>query len=204
MAYIDLTHIIEADMPVFPGDPTVSIDLAATFAEQGNLGHRISCGTHTGTHIDAPAHMVEGAKTLDAFMPDRFIGQGKYIAVTGNEISLDDVKTAGIELEDIVIFDTGMAQQFGEPSYYQSFPVLTADAAAYLVQLKVKMVGSDTCSFDRDANFPIHKMLLGSDILLLENLANASSLAGQSFKIYALPLRLDLDGAPARVIAEVQ
>lgn len=204
MPYIDLTHNLRAGMPVFPGDPDMTVDVAATFAEQGNLGHRISYGTHTGTHIDAPAHMLQGAKTLDAFSLDDLIGPGKYIAVTGNEISLTQIKQAGVEPGDTVIFDTGMAQHFGTASYYQNYPVLTADAAEYLVQQNVRMIGTDTCSFDRDKDFPIHKTLLGSDILLLENLTNINSLVGKSFKVYALPLRLDLDGAPARVIAEVQ
>jgi arylformamidase len=203
MTYIDLTHLLHADTPIFPGDPEFTIKPAATFTDQNNLGHSISCGTHTGTHIDAPAHMIEGAKTLDTFSPAQLIGRGVYIQISSTEISAEDLQTADIQQGDIIVLDTGMASKYGGAAYYESFPVLTDAAASYLIEKRVKMVGIDTASFDRDQNFPIHKKLLGTDILLIENIANIQQLAGFDFTIYALPMRFDLDGAPARVIAEV-
>ena len=66
---------------------------------------------------------------------------------------------------------------------------------------KVKMVGVDTCSIDNQSHFPIHKILLSSDVLIIENLTNLGQLSNVDSIIYALPMKLDLDGAPARVIA---
>lgn len=190
-------------MPVFPGDPAVRIAPAATFDDAGNLGHALSLGTHTGTHIDAPAHMIRGGKTLDRFPPDKLIGRGKYLKVSGPEIGLDAVKSSRVEAGDILIIDTGGSARFGQPDYYINYPVLTEDAAQYLVSAGIRMVGADVCSFDKDKAPPVHKILLENDVLIIENLTQLQDLAGVEFKIYALPLRLDLDGAPARVIAEI-
>ncbi|HEX8182444.1 MAG TPA: cyclase family protein [Candidatus Saccharimonadales bacterium] len=204
MTYIDLTHTLSTDTPIFPGDPKLHIEPAATFDLQGNSGHSLSLGTHTGTHIDAPAHMIPGGKTLDDFDVASFIGRGVYIAVSGATISLDLVQAADIHHGDIVMIDTGMVSKYGQTAYYESYPVLTTEAAAYLAQKGIKMAGIDACSFDNDPSFPIHKILLGANILLVENVANLHVLADTSFTVSALPIRLNLDGAPARVIAEVQ
>lgn len=203
MTFVDLTHKISDGMPVFPGDPAVRIEPAASFDVAGNLGHALSIGTHTGTHIDAPAHILHGGKTLDRFPTDKLIGRGKYLRVSGPEIDLDAVKSSGVEAGDILIIDTGTAARFGQPDYYSVYPVLTEDAARYLAATGIRMVGADVCSFDKDKAFPVHKILLENDVLIIENLTQLQDLAAVEFKIYALPLRLDLDGAPARVIAEI-
>jgi kynurenine formamidase len=65
------------------------------------------------------------------------------------------------------------------------------------------MVGFDTCSADILPDFPVHKILLGNDMLIIENLTNIEQLSGHSFTVYALPIKLVVDGAPARVIAVI-
>jgi hypothetical protein len=78
------------------------------------------------------------------------------------------------------------------------------EVAKYLVDAKVKMVGVDTCSVDNQDGFPIHKILLAGKVLIIENLTNLNQLTGKDFKVYALPLNLQIDGSPARVIAEIK
>lgn len=200
---IDLSVRLNEDMPVYPGDPKLAIKAAGTFTDDGYVGHAVSMGTHAGTHIDAPAHMIEGTKTLDKFSIDTFVGRGRYILVKDNQFSLEAVHQAGIEPGDIVLFNTEMSYRFYDPVYFESYPVLSEEIARYLVEKKVKMVGLDTCSADNSDGFPVHKILLGANIPIIENLTNVEQLSGHDFRVYALPLRFDLDGAPARVVAEV-
>lgn len=88
-------------------------------------------------------------------------------------------------------------------SYYTDYPAVPEDIAQQLVDMKVKMVGVDMGSIDHDP-FPVHKLLLGSDILIIENLVNVGQLVGKKFKVYALPLNLQVEASPARVIAEIE
>lgn len=201
--YIDLTHRLNNDTPVYPGDTKTKITTADTFDKGGYLGHTIQMGTHAGTHIDAPAHMVEDGRTLEKFSVDDFIGPARYILLPDGQFDIDLVRAAGIQAGDIVIFNTKMSYKFHDPSYFTDFPVMSPDIAYHLVKSKVKMVGLDTCSADNDDEFPIHKTLLSANIPIIENLTNIEQLSGVEATIYALPLRLDLDGSPARVIAEI-
>ncbi len=201
--FIDLTHRLNTETPVYPGDPTTEITPADTIESAGYLGHSLQMGTHAGTHIDAPAHMLEDGKTLDKFNVDDFVGPARYILLKNGVFTVKAVQEAGIQAGDIVIFNTQMSYQFYSKEYFTEYPVMTQEIADYLVEQKVKMVGVDTCSFDNEDSFPIHKTLLAANILLIENLRNVEQLSGHQATIYALPMRLDLDGSPARVIAEI-
>lgn len=202
MRIVDLSVRINEDTPVYPGDPKTKIEPAGQLAKDGFNDHFVSMGTHVGTHIDAPMHMLEDGKSLDKIPVQQFIGTGKYIKV-GAGFSLDDIKAADIQPGDIVVFNTGMSDQYLKPKYFDDYPAMDEEIAQFLVDKKVKMVGVDTCSVDNQDGFPIHKILLGGDVLIIENLTGLSALADQSFTIYALPLNLEIDGAPARVIAQI-
>jgi len=97
----------------------------------------------------------------------------------------------------------GLSGNYHEAIYFEDYPAMPVEIANYLVGKKVKMVGVDACSVDNKDGFPIHKILLSGNVLIIENLTNLSKLAGKNFKAYALPINLQIDGAPARVIAEV-
>jgi kynurenine formamidase len=92
---------------------------------------------------------------------------------------------------------------FTEERYWHDYPVLDDAIVKVLIDKKVSMVGVDAGSFDNVEDFPVHKMLLDADILLIENLTNMARLAGRRFELYALPLKLEQDGAPARVAARM-
>ena len=195
----ELSVTLDERTPAYPGDPKFTVEKVGEFTGEGYEDHRLTMGTHTGTHIDAPAHMVPGGKTLDQFPVDTFLGEA--VCIKGFDI--DEMEAVRVKQGDIVLFYTGMSQQFYEPEYFTDYPVMGDNLAAYLVEKRVKMVGVDTCSVDNVEEFPIHKRLLGADILLIENLTNLEQLAGKRCRLTALPLKLQLDAAPARVIAEV-
>lgn len=202
MKYIDLSHPINEDMPLFPGDPQTKIENAGTIEKNGFEQNLVSICTHTGTHVDAPRHMIPGGKNLDQIPVSNLIGKGVYIKVN-EHFDFVEIEKADIREGDIVLFHIGMSDKYHAADYFDSYPVMSEEIANYLVLKRVKMVGVDACSVDSDESFPIHKIFLKNNILIIENLTNLGELAGKKFKVYALPLKLEVDGAPVRVVAEV-
>lgn len=200
--FIDLTVLLNVQTPVYSGDPSITIEPAGVLIRDGWNDHRISFGTHIGTHMDAPLHMIEGGKSLNQFPIEKFVGRGIVIDVSDG-FTLEVVQQANTQPGDIVLFRTGMGSRYHEPVYFEDYPVMSEEVAHWLVERKVKMIGVDAGSVDNQEGFPIHRILLTGEVLIIENLTNLDQLKGKDFMVYALPLKLELDGAPARVIAEV-
>lgn len=195
---IDLSIKIESSTPVYPGDPPIQVEPAGTVATDGYALHALRLGTHSGTHIDAPAHMIEGGATLDTLPLTVFKGRGVLI----EGFSLAAVQQAGLQANDIAVFVTGTSDRLYAADYYTDYPAMDEAVARYLVEVGVKLVAIDTCSIDNRDGFPIHHIVLGAGIPIVENLVGLTALRGKQFELIALPLRIDADGAPARVIAE--
>lgn len=203
MHIIDLSVKLDEDTPVYPGDPATRITPAGVLEKDGFQDSNVSFGTHIGTHIDAPAHMLKGGRTLETYDIDHFIAPGRYVDARDMTLGLENAKNAGIQPGDIVLLHTGMSDRYTEPGYFDKYPAIPEELVDYLVAQQVKMVGVDMCSVDHET-FIVHKALLAKDILIIENLVNLDKLTGKNFKVYALPVKLALDGAPARVIAEIE
>jgi kynurenine formamidase len=198
--FIDLSVLLNEQTPVYPGDPNTVIKAAGVLEKDGWCDHYVSVGTHVGTHIDAPMHMIKDGKSLETFELEQFAGSAKCIDVSAG---FDVVKTASIKEGSIVLFYTKMSEQYFDAAYYENYPVMSQEIAKFLVSKKLKMIGVDACSVDNNEDFPIHKILLGNDVLIIENLTNLGQLIDKDFKLYAFPLKLGIDGAPTRVVAEV-
>ncbi len=199
---IDLSVPINEQTPVYPGDPIVKLQTSGVLEKDGYSDHTLSIGTHVGTHIDAPLHMLPGTKQLDQIPIDRFVGRGRLISLEDGKYDVELVKQSDIQEGDIVLFHTSMSDHYHNPSYFEDYPGIPKEIAEYLVEKKVKMVGVDTCSVDHEP-FTIHKLLLGAEVLIIENLTNLQELKNKDFTVYALPIKLQIDGAPARVIAVI-
>ncbi len=202
MRFIDLSVRLNKDTPVYPGDPKTKIEPGGILDKDGYEDHYVCLGTHVGTHVDAPRHMIAGGKALDQFPIDKFIGRGVYIKVNSRKFDLEQVRKADIREDDIVLFHTGMSAVYHKSEYYDNYPAMARDIANYLVGEKVKIVGVDMCSVDHGP-FGVHKILLGNNILIIENLVNLQTLAEKKFRVYAFPLKLQIDGAPTRVVVEM-
>ncbi|OGG72198.1 hypothetical protein A3E65_00340 [Candidatus Kaiserbacteria bacterium RIFCSPHIGHO2_12_FULL_56_13] len=198
---VDLSVALNEKTPIYPGDPKTKIKISAVLEKDGYHDHYVSVGTHVGTHMDAPSHMIAGGKNLDEFPIESFSGRGVYIQ-TGKNFDSGEIKKVPMNAGDIVLFHTGMSDVYHDKSYYDEYPAIPEEVANYLVEKKVKIVGVDMCSVDHEP-FPIHRILLGNDILIIENLTNLGVLAGKESTIYAFPIKLQIDGAPVRVVAEV-
>lgn len=176
---------------------------AATIEKDGFTNYRLESGMHVGTHMDGPLHMIPDGMPLTEINPERFVGRGVLVDARecGEIIHTDILKPYTISQGDIVLFRTDWCAQFGTQTYYTDYPVLEPRCADLLVQLQVTMIGLDFPSPDK-APFPVHSILLGNNILIIENLQGLAKLEGvDRFRICALPLKLRADSAPARVIA---
>ena len=200
---IDLSVPLNEKTPVYPGDSKTQIKTGSTFEKDGCQNHYVCISTHVGTHMDGPSHMLSGEKNIDEISLDRFSGRGVCIRVDNNQFDIEKIKQVHIQEGDIVLFHTGMSDKYYLPEYFNSYPDIPESVANYLVQKKIKIIGVDMCSPDHPP-FPIHKILLKNNILIIENLANLKSLVGKEFKIYAFPLKVSLDGSPVRVVAEIK
>lgn len=211
MKIFDLTHEIRPDMPVYPGTKPPVFKIANTLEQDGFIEKELTFYSHTGTHIDSPAHIFPEGKTLDIFEPDYFYGPAVVLDVSiVEEICVDHLTPflADIEKASHVILYTGWDRYWGKDHYFNDFPVLTKEAAQWLVNLGIKAIGVDTISVDKveedSAALPIHNILLGNNVLVIENLTNLKDLVGERIVLCCMPLKThQADGAPARAMAIV-
>jgi kynurenine formamidase len=193
-------------MPTYPGDPAVSLSPHATHESDGYRVTACEFGSHTGTHVDAPAHVDPAGRTLEDYPVERFLfdarladcrGVGAGEAVEVSDLTSPETAVAD---RDLLLVRTGWADHWGTDRYLDH-PVLAPDAAEWCAERGVA-VGLDTPSPDPfgDAALPAHHALLGDDCLVIENLRNLSGLP-ETFAVRALPV-LGVDGSPARVVAE--
>ena len=106
---VDLSVPINEETPVYPGDPKTTIAPAGILSKDGYCDHYVSFGTHAGTHMDAPAHMIHGGKNLNEFPIETFAGRGVRVPVEG-KFNLASIQEHTIQADDIVLFHTGMSE----------------------------------------------------------------------------------------------
>ncbi len=191
-------------MPVYPGDVTPTLRQIATVGTEGFSDFQLTSSMHVGTHIDAPAHMIDGGKNLLEVEPSQFFGRG--VLIDARNISLITAEVlhgARLRAGDIVLVNTGWSVYFGQPRYYEDFPKVETSFADVLIAAGVSAAGFDSPSPDT-APFATHKKLLGHGILIIENLVNLERLLGVGeFEVVALPVKFAADGGLARVVARV-
>ncbi|MBV8401322.1 MAG: cyclase family protein [Acetobacteraceae bacterium] len=199
---IDLTHTFDSNMPFYPGDPAPRLEKTASIEQSGFNLYCLCSSLHVGTHMDAPLHMIgDGARVSDIHLP-RFFGRGRLVDARGwTSVKSDLLDDLSLERGDIVAVLTGWYKRFRGPDYYSSFPEIAPDFATRIADAGVSILALDTPSPDREP-FPVHKILLSREILIVENLNNVEALLGcGSFDVIALPTKLEGDAAPVRVIA---
>jgi len=211
MKIIDLTHTISQRMPVYPGtEPPVFID-GCTIDNDGFVEKKMTMYSHTGTHMDAPAHIIKGAKTLDELPADHFFGRALVLDLAGTDreyIQTDELKPYQdfIEASDFILLKTGWSQSWDSEKYFNNYPILSLEAASWLSSFDLKGIGSDTISPDEleTSDFPIHKMFLTRNIIIIENLTNLDALPLNQFTLSCFPLKIQkADGSPIRAVAIV-
>jgi len=213
MKALDFTHRITPEMPVYPGTEPPGITPVYQWAQHGFRETALSLFSHTGTHIDAPAHLFEFGKQLDDFPPEQFFGTALVIdcrdAAPGTRVGVERLLPYGKDAEraDFLLFCFGWDRFWGTEAYFKDFPCIDSSLAEFINRYEKKGVGVDTISIDpiEDASLPIHKKILGTGkTLILENLAHLHQAEKKPYFFTALPLKwIDSDGAPARAVAIV-
>lgn len=204
---VDLSHPFAVGMPVYPGCAGPEIGVAHTVERDGFAELRVAFHTHTGTHIDAPAHMLAGAATLEDLGAGWFVGRAAVLEVAGRSaIDAAFLEGQGSALAgcDFVLFHTGWDRHWGTPAYFEGFPVLDPAAARWLAGRGLKGVGFDAISVDPvgSTTFDNHLLLFRAGLISIENLTGLAPLAGRSVLFSCLPLRLPgADGCPVRAVA---
>lgn len=149
LQFVELSHPFEHDMPTVPGYNDALIWRAVTHAKHGVMSHKVKMIMHTGTHVNAPAHLVQGGNGVGDLSVHHFFGSGVVVDIKSSEwdaISEADLANAAtIQEGDIVIINTGWHQKYSDSQeYFGHAPGLTQAAAEYLVDKKVRLVGVDT------------------------------------------------------------
>jgi kynurenine formamidase len=225
MEIIDLTHTIHDDIQIFPGDPVPSIGQGLTHEKDYCHVDLLKLGSHTGTHIDAPYHFLKDGQRIDELPARRFVGNGILIDVSHKPdrdvIGSQDLESHLSEIKkgEFVILRTGWDRYFGTPRYLQH-PYLSAAGAEFLLEHGASLVGIDALNIDSsyqtvtgaedgkedgeshpDYGYPAHDILLGNDILIVENLCGLDKIKQVRGLYSFLPLKLKgSDGSPIRAV----
>ncbi len=200
--FIDLTMPIAHGMPFNPDHFPPAISTYATVAAQGWEARRLLLDSHLGTHIDAPAHFIAGAMTIDEIPLDVLAGPTQVIHLPnlapGASITPELMPPLR---ESRILLHTGWAAHaLGDNEYFTQYPYLTVATAQVLADAGVRLVGLDTPSVDYDPG-ETHVALLSRGVVIIENVINVDRLSDRCW-IAALPLPIQGgDGSPARVIA---
>jgi arylformamidase len=174
---------------------------------------RFTIYAHQGTHVDSPSHIFKAGKSIDQYTVDRFIGEGVVWDIPKapcEMISLGEVQTASPTLRsgDFLVVRTGSWQSFPDVSYLEN-PYFEEAAAEWIVAQGVRLVGIDMLNVDipvsmrtPEFDYPVHRILLGNDVLIVENLTNVDQFVGTRVNFFFAPLNINgADGSPVRAFA---
>jgi kynurenine formamidase len=210
---IDLSHTIFDGLITYKGLPApiicdyLSRERSKEFYEEGTefqIG-KIEMVTNTGTYLDCPFHRFEHGKDLSQIALERCAG---LEAITINAKDVTAVGKAYFEGKELrnkaVLVYTGWAKHWNTPLYFDGHPYLTAEAAVYLKEAGVKLVGIDSHNIDNTEGKtrPVHTTLLGAEILICEHLCNLDKLPGNGYQFNAVPPKIKGAGTfPVRAYA---
>jgi arylformamidase len=200
----DLTVPLSGQTPTFPGDPSFQSEPVHRLQAGAPCNvSRLTLGTHAGTHVDAPFHFLENGATVDELPLEILTGKARVVAVAARD-AVDRADLEALDLRDDLrlLIRTRNSGQLRQPEFHPEFVHLTAEAASYLVQVGIKLVGWDYLSIEKfgSRDFPAHHALLGAGVVIVEGLDLSQVEAGE-YELTCLPLKVaGGDGAPARVI----
>lgn len=199
---IDLSHEITPDTPVYPGDEPMELVQTSWLEMDHHNNHRLQINMHVGTHLDAPLHMLPAAPYVSQLPLTSFLGPGCLLDVRDQAVIRYQPRYEQLVLPgSIVLLYTGHDRWFGSERYFMDHPCVDPEFCEFLLAKQVKLLGMDLPSPDGPP-YPVHKRLLSGGVYLLENLTNLDQLLDwPHFEVIALPLRIQADGSPARVIA---
>jgi arylformamidase len=200
----DISMSIREGMVTWPGEEFVKVERIRSMANGDRLNlTRLEMGAHTGTHIDAPFHFVDGGAGVETISPSMLVGPALVIEMREvREIGRDDLEAAGIS-EGItrVLLKTDNVELIKKEQFDESFSHIKPDGARYLVDRGIKVLGVDYLSVaEYGKGEEVHRTLLTEGTVVIEGLDMRGVPPG-IYQMVALPLKISgADGAPARVV----
>jgi len=205
MHIYDITAPLSSALPVYPGDPEVTITPLARlqWGDAANVS-RLVLSSHTGTHLDAPRHFFAEGLTIDGLDLHVLMGPARVCAFpqVTTHLTADDLRQLGLAGTKRLLLQTPNAALWQKTGFQTNYVALTESAACLLVEMGVQLVGIDYLSVDafERQDFPVHRILLGAGVLVLEGL-DLRAVPPGDYELLALPLLLQHgDGAPVRAI----
>jgi arylformamidase len=209
MQIYDVSVPLSSATPTYPGDPGIEIESWSALAngDAANVS-LINFGLHSGTHVDAPSHFIAGAAKVDSLPIDSLLGAAEVVEVPAqlDVIDREFVEANCASGSSRILFKTRNSSFWNNPErgFREDFVYIAPDAAEWLVQTGIKLVGIDYLSVERfkSAGFPTHLAFLSRGVVILEGLDLRAVTAG-AYELICLPLKIadgTGDGAPARVV----
>ncbi len=206
MTLYDISLTYTEDLPTWPGDPTIQLKQISSIenGEMANVTHLSMCA-HSGTHVDAPDHFLGNGKTVESIPLELMIGPAAVVEIPAEgTITTADLISAQIPAGiKRILLKTANSEVWaaGNMEFQEDFIAPDGEAAKYLVELGIEVIGVDYLSV---APFtdpePTHKTLLEAGVLIIEGL-DLSGVEPGEYTLYCLPLKIGgSDGAPARVL----
>lgn len=217
-----MSRIVDLTWPIYEGmtsctapwHPNVEISILGRHHQEGRASRKVVLGTHTGTHMDAPLHFIQGGMSIDEVPVSKLVTEATVMDLTYKQelskIEPSDLEPYADQVRpgDSVILNTGWWRQWDKPGFYGSYPCLTAASCQWLIESRVSVVGMDipgpddpTAGIVAGEISPRHVELLGNGVIMIEYLANLDQISKDRVTLVALPMKIrGGDGAPARVI----
>ena len=205
MEWIDISVPIRPGMISFPGDPVVLMDRPIAIADGAVCNvSRLDFGVHSGTHVDAPVHFIEGAAGVEGMAIESLVGPAWVVDAT---TQVGNIDIGDLDALDIpagarrVLFKTPNSRLWEVPTFSPNYVALTPEAAAALVNRGIVLVGADYLSVAPLGDpGPTHRTLLAANVVILEGL-DLRAVSPGPYELICLPLLIPgSDGAPARAI----
>jgi arylformamidase len=203
MEIIDISWPITPSMTAYKDKKIVAFEHAKNFAQDNVCESYITLGSHTGTHVDAPAHFMQQGSTIDQLPLQALIGPCRVLDMTHIDeyIGRDDLTNQSLQEGEIILFKTTNSALSANQPFNKNFVYVAASAAEVLVEKKVKAVGIDYLGIERNQpDHATHTTLFKNNIVIIEGLRLQRVQPGH-YTLYCLPLAVvGLEAAPARAV----
>ena len=206
MRLIDVTLPLGEALPTYPGDPPFVRWRYRTLNDGPYEVSLFSFGAHAGTHVDAPRHFIAGADDAASLALELLCGPARVLDLRDAAPAISEATLRQHDLEGVqrLLLRTLPGRDLNHELTSKGAH-LTPDAARYLIdEAEVRLVGIDRLSIEADDahDFPVHHLLLGADVVIVEGLDLRKATPGD-YTLWCLPLRIaDADAAPARVLLQ--
>jgi arylformamidase len=208
MQIYDVSVPLSGSTPTYPGDPGIEITPWSKMPEDHANVSLLHFGAHSGTHVDAPAHFIEGGNKVESLSLENLIGPAEVVEVPARITVINEEFVAALPFQGTqrILFKTRNSAFWNNPGegFRADYTYLNSGAAKLLVEAGIKLVGIDYLSVEqfRSEKFETHLTLLSNGVTILEGLDLREITAG-SYELICLPLKIaggSGDGAPARAV----